>query len=191
MYNIISYAITHRNFLKSIFWIIFFHGIIVFTILNVGVTKYRLQHIFGFTYYTGYTVNDGTHKLKLWEAALGANKNFIVGTGMGIETSLRNQYQKVGLVKPLKENYNSHNQYIEYYVGLGMVGVLVFCYILFYFSKAFYLLKNTMGLQFIVITALLSITECLWNRHHGIVFFAIMLGLFWQLNPTVGNEKSK
>ena len=171
--------------MKSVVLVLIFHALLFFTVLNIGVTKYRFQHILGFTYYTGYTVNDGSHKLKLWNAALKANKNVFFGNGMGdIEASLKEQFLNAGLTKPIVENYNSHNQYIEYYVGMGIVGFIVFCSVLFYYAKVFYRNDNQIGFQFICITAILCLTECLWSRHHGIVFSMIMIGLLQGLKST-------
>ncbi|WP_344787237.1 hypothetical protein [Postechiella marina] len=144
--------------------------------MNVGVTKYRFQHLLGFTYYTGYTVNDTNHKTKLWTAAASANNNILIGNGIGdIQQSLNEQYEKYKLEKPLKNDYNSHNQYIEFYVGLGIIGLGVFIYLLFNYFWIFIKFKDFIGLQFIIIVTITSITECIWNRHHGIVFIAFWL----------------
>lgn len=191
MYNILNYAFKHRMILKSIAFVFVFHALISFMVLNVGVTKYRFQHIIGFTYYTGYTVNDGSHKLKLWNAALKANKNVFFGNGMGdIEASLKEQFLNAGLTKPIAENYNSHNQYIEYYVGMGIIGLITFCYVLFYYVKVFYRNNNQIGFQLMCVTAIFCLTECLWSRHHGIVFSMLMIGLLQHLNCTKNFPKN-
>lgn len=188
IYNILLFAIKRKAILKSLLWLAVLHLLLVFTILNVGVTKYRFIHIFGYTYYTGYEVNDGNHKLKLWDAALDANHNFLFGNGMGdVDTSLWKEYAEADLEKAVQDRYNSHNQYIEYYVGLGIFGVLVFCYLLFYYAQIFYKEDNQIGFQFIAATAIVCLTECLFNRHHGVVFFVFMLGLFTALNQPKKN----
>lgn len=182
IYNILNYTFEHNGSYKRVLSILIFHGFIFFMLLNIGVTKYRFQHIFGFTYYTGYTVNDSNHKLKLWNAALKANKNFWFGNGMGdIQTSLEEQFANAELTKPVAENYNSHNQYIEYYVGLGIIGFVAFCYMLFYYARIFLKNKNPIGFQFICVTAIMCLTECLFNRHQGVVFFVFFLGILWNL----------
>tara|TARA_R110002167_G_scaffold35735_1_gene113932 strand:+ start:3163 stop:4389 length:1227 start_codon:yes stop_codon:yes gene_type:complete len=178
LFNLIQYIITEKNIIPGVFLLILFHSLAFILIMNIGVTKYRFQHLMGFTYYTGYTVNDSNHKIKLWTAAINANQNILLGNGIGdVQTSLNEQYEKAGLKTPLTLKYNSHNQYIQYYVGLGILGLSVFIYLLFYYTKLFIITKNSIGLQFILVVAILSFTECLWNRHNGIVFIIFMIML--------------
>ncbi len=157
-----------------------FHFLIGFFVLNVGTTKYRFQHLFGFSYYDGYTVNDGDHKIRLWSAALKSNKSIFFGNGIGdVGQSLNEQYLLDGLSKPHQESYNSHNQYIEFYVASGAIGVLLLLYCFYFYAKKFYGSgKITIGWYFIAFTSFLCLTECMFNRHHGLVYFCVMLGLF-------------
>jgi O-antigen ligase len=179
MFNIIYYIIQKKAYLKGVLLIISFHLLSFLLIMNIGVTKYRFQHLLGFTYYTGYTVNDGNHKIDLWSAAINANENFLFGNGMAnIQNSLNKEYLKRGLKKELRENYNSHNQYIQYYVGLGVIGLLLFIFILFYYGRLFIKTKNILGFQYVLVVSLISFTECLWDRHNGLVFIIFTLLLF-------------
>ncbi|CAG2534645.1 O-antigen ligase like membrane protein [Maribacter dokdonensis] len=178
LFNLVQYIIKQKKIIKGLSLLVLFHFLAFILIMNIGVTKYRFQHLSGFTYYTGYTVNDSNHKIKLWTAAINANQNILLGNGIGdVQTSLNEQYEKAGLKTPLTLKYNSHNQYIQYYVGLGILGLTVFIYLLFYYTKLFIITKNSIGLQFILVVAILSFTECLWNRHNGIVFIAFMIML--------------
>ena len=185
LFNIIRFFSAKRQFFKGIAVTIIFHMALFMMASGISATKYRFQHILGFTYYTGYMVNDGEHKLNLWKAALDANKNFLIGNGVGdIQNSLNRAYAKNNLQKPLKENYNSHNQYIEVYVGMGITGLIVFLYLLGYYLFFFIKHKNSIGIQFMIIISLISLTECIWNRHNGLVFICFMLGLLLQLSLT-------
>lgn len=185
--NIIHFIISKKQLLKGGIVLVLFHVIGFFILMNVGVTKYRFQHLLGFTYYTGYTVNDTNHKTKLWTAAINANNNILVGNGIGdIQQSLNTEYEKYDLEKPLKNNYNSHNQYIEFYVGLGLIGLGLFIYLLLNYFWIFIKFKDFIGIQFIIIISITSFTECIWNRHHGIVF--IVFWLFY-LNNNYNKEK--
>lgn len=178
LFNLVQYIIKQKKIIKGLSLLVLFHFLAFILIMNIGVTKYRFQHLLGFTYYTGYTVNDSNHKIKLWTAAINANQNILLGNGIGdVQTSLNEQYEKAGLKTPLTLKYNSHNQYIQYYVGLGILGLSVFIYLLFYYTKLFIITKNSIGLQFILVVAILSFTECLWNRHNGIVFIVFMIML--------------
>lgn len=183
LFNVVLYIRASKSWKKGALILVAVHLALFAIVWNIGVTKYRIQHIFGFEYYNGYKVNDGQHKLRLWGAAIKSNHNFLFGNGMGdINSSLNQAYTNLDNKKALNENYNAHNQFIEYYVGLGIVGVLAFTYLLFYYGYAFLRAKNFLGLQFILITAILCLTESLWSRHHGIVFFVMALGVIRQLN---------
>ena len=191
LFNLVQYIITQKKIIKGISLIVLFHSLAFILIMNIGVTKYRFQHLLGFTYYTGYTVNDSNHKMNLWTAAINANDNILFGNGIGdIQIALNTAYEKANLKTPLKLQYNSHNQYIQYYVGLGMVGLFAFLYLLFYYAKLFIVNKNSVGLQFILVVAILSFTECLWNRHNGVVFivFLIMLLELTGRNKPIANS---
>jgi O-antigen ligase len=178
LFNLVQYIVEKKKIIKGLSLLILFHSLAFILIMNIGVTKYRFQHLMGFTYYTGYTVNDSNHKIKLWTAAISANQNIFLGNGIGdVQTALNNEYEKADLKTPLLLEYNSHNQYIQYYVGLGIIGLATFLYLLFYYTKLFIVTKNTVGLQFILVIAILSFTECLWNRHNGIVFIVFMIML--------------
>ena len=188
LFNLVQYIITQKKIIKGISLIVLFHSLAFILIMNIGVTKYRFQHLLGFTYYTGYTVNDSNHKMKLWTAAINANDNILFGNGIGdVQTALNAAYEKADLKTPLKLQYNSHNQYIQYYVGLGIIGLFAFLYLLFYYAKLFIVNKNSVGLQFILVVAILSFTECLWNRHNGVVFIVFMFVLLTQIE----NNKPK
>nr|WP_321415326.1 O-antigen ligase family protein [uncultured Allomuricauda sp.] len=183
LYNVVLFIKSSGSWKKGALILAVVHLTLFAIVWNIGVTKYRIQHIFGFEYYTGYKVNDGQHKLRLWGAAIKANHNFLFGNGMGdINRTLKEQYASLKNEKAIDENYNAHNQFIEYYVGIGILGLFTFLYILYNYTRTFLTANNYMGLQFIVITSILCLTESLWSRHHGIVFFVMMLGVFWQLN---------
>ena len=191
MINIIQHMVSHKKLLRGIVTLTLFHVISFIIIMNVGVTKYRFQHLLGFTYYTGYTVNDSDHKIQLWSAAINANDNVLLGNGVGdIQSSLNKQYVISDLKKPLELEYNSHNQYLEYYVGYGIIGLILFLYIFYYYGRFFIQHKNFIGIQFLIITLIISLTECLWNRHNGIVFIVFVLLLLYKYNYEVENNLS-
>lgn len=184
LFNIIVHFIITKKLVKAAVIIGLFHIVAYGILMNIGVTKYRFQHLLGFSYYTGYTVNDSDHKIKLWTAAVNANNNPIFGNGIGdVQQSLDIEYKRDNLQKPLKEGYNSHNQYIEYYVGLGIIGLLFFIYIFIYYLYEFYKTKNYIGIQFILVIAIISFTECIWNRHNGIVFLVFWLFILTNSYP--------
>lgn len=192
LFNVILFIRSSGSWKKGALILAVVHLTLFAIVWNIGVTKYRIQHIFGFEYYTGYKVNDGQHKLRLWEAAINANHNFIFGNGMGdINETLKEQYVSLDNDKAIDENYNAHNQFIEYYVGIGILGLFTFIYILYTYAITFLRAKNYLGLQFIIITSVLCLTESLWSRHHGFVFFIGGLGVLLGLSDTLHLKKEQ
>lgn len=183
LYQILDVFIKKKALFRGLIVLVGFHAVLFVMISQIGITKYRLQHVFGFEYYTGYKVNDGSHKIALWKEAIAANDQILFGNGIGdVGASLRHQYLKAGLDRPAEKRYNSHNQYIEYYVGTGIIGVSLFLYLLYFYFRSFRKSHNLLGNYFIAALALFCMTECMWNRHHGIVFSVIMIGILQFLN---------
>lgn len=183
LHQILTVFIRKRAFVRGLILLVGFHAILFLFISQIGITKYRFQHIFGFTYYTGYQVNDGSHKLALWSEAIGANEQFLFGNGIGdVASTLSKRFESAGLDRSAERGYNSHNQYIEYYVGMGLIGAVLFLYILYFYFRKFQRANNRLGIYFIAALAVFCITECVWDRHHGIVFSVILIGILHFLN---------
>ena len=198
LHQIFRVLIKKKAIVQGLILLVGFHLFLFLLISQIGITKYRFQHIFGFKYYTGYEVNDGNHKLALWSEAVSSNEQFLFGNGIGdIGDSLKEQFANAGLKKPAERGYNSHNQYIEYYVGIGFIGMILFLNVLFYYFRNFFRSSNHIGIYFIFALSIFCITECIWNRHHGIVFSVIMLGVLHFLNSgspgsiTTPNEQDR
>lgn len=116
--------------------------ILILAVANTSYTKKRIQQVFGYTYANGYKHEDGKKKLLQWSSAIGANKNIVFGNGMGdAKTSILNEYEDRGYSYYLKNSYNAHNQYLEFYVGLGLLGL---CSLLLVLLQGVFLVKNTL-----------------------------------------------
>lgn len=143
-----------------------------------GYTKKRIQQVFGYTYANGYKHEDGKKKLLQWSTAFDANKNFIIGNSLGdAKNSILEEYKKRGYSYYLKNSYNAHNQYLETFVGLGVMGL--FSLLLIIYQGVRGSLKHSIGpyriLYFII--PIVFITESYLERHHGLVFIVLIYAL--------------
>jgi len=102
--------------------------------------------------------------------------------GYGIDASqamLKKKYVQYNLY-PGFYNYNFHNQYIQIFSELGILGLL-FLISIFYFSlKEALVNKNFLFLSFTFLIAILCITESFLWRQRGMVFFITVTLLFFK-----------
>src|SRR5690606_32686934 len=149
--------------------------LLIFGFTQTGFAQKRIQQVFGYTYANGYKHEDGKKKLLQWSSAIGANDNIVFGNGMGdAKTSILNEYEERGYSYYLKNNYNAHNQYLELYVGLGLLGLFSLLLIL---RQGFILVnKGSFGLYKILflILPIAFLTESYLERHHGLVIFVLV-----------------
>src|SRR5690606_4629997 len=129
-------------------------------VYNVRATRYRFQQIFGFTFSNGTTHQDSLHKLKQCEASIDANKDFLFGNGIAnANNSIIESYLNHDLKQFADNEYNAHNQYIQTYIGAGIIGVITLIYLLGYFLLIFLKYRNINGFLFLFLSSFLFLTE--------------------------------
>lgn len=108
----------------------------------------------------------------LWEAALRANPNPLLGVGTGdYKTALNQYYQSQGMELFANESYNSHNQFIQIYFSNGILGLLALSILI---CRPLYLsfkVQNPLGILIIFPFIIYGVTEVFLGRFQGIVFF--------------------
>jgi O-antigen ligase len=111
-----------------------------------------------------------------------SNQNLLFGEGIGdVQDILNSCYQNHHWASKLyQDNYNFHNQYTQYLVGLGVIGL--FLYVLFGFIPLIWGLKNKNVVVYSIALLLLisSLTECVMSTQKGIVFFSFFICLLIQ-----------
>ncbi|WP_165605845.1 O-antigen ligase family protein [Flavivirga aquatica] len=110
-------------------------------------------------------------------------KNILFGVGVGDRKEFLNSvYENHNMARKIKEkslgyyNYNTHNQYVEIFLGLGTVGLLYFIWMFFYCvkrTKEEFIAKYIYGL---LIWSFFF--EAVLNRNKGIVFFVFWTTVF-------------
>lgn len=76
------------------------------------------------------------------------------------------------------KTYNTHNQYFYILLATGYLGFAVFLLWIFYFFKIAIKKKYRIFSFFFLFTLLCLITENVWARNDGILFFGFFSGLF-------------
>jgi len=119
-------------------------------------------------------------RLAKWHVAkLAIKDNWVIGVGPGNTTStLDTYYEKVGFTYALQLHYNTHNQFLQTFLALGMLGVLIL-FVLFSIAIWHSLnKKDSVMFLFIISFLLFSISESTLTVNKGIVFFSIFLCFF-------------
>lgn len=75
--------------------------------------------------------------------------------------------------------YNSHNQYFNFILSSGIIGLLVFLYVLFKTFKVSILYKNFTYMFFLIIMSLVFMTENVLSRNDGVLFYAYFNTLYF------------
>jgi O-antigen ligase len=120
-------------------------------------------------------------RLMVWKCSLeiiAENLPFGVGTG-DVKTELNKKYHAKDLQQAIRENLNSHNQYLQTTIATGLPGLilLIACLVLpviFGLGRKQYLL-----FIFSVLFAFHLLVESMLERQAGVVFFAFFYGLFF------------
>lgn len=134
--------------------------------------------------------NGINQRVWLWKNALKQIKDSpFFGYGLGSQKNnyewviekdlLYNSYneQYTQSAKKLSE-YNLHNQYLQYLYEFGLLGLLLFCYVLFIFGS--YLWEKGLFREILIfsIFCIFMLTENMLDRQMGIYVFAFITSLF-------------
>ena len=75
--------------------------------------------------------------------------------------------------------YNSHNQYLEFLISSGIIGLLAFLTFLMFLGKIFFKKRNVLGAIVFIFFILCFFSENLFARTRGVFMFSYMIYLFY------------
>lgn len=114
----------------------------------------------------------------------------LLGLGVGdAKQELIAQYKKNGFNHGVEMQYNSHNQYLTTFIGLGIGGISILIFSIFLMFYESILLRNPYLFFFSIICSLFMLTESILERQSGIVFFAFFSVLLSYNYRVLKNEK--
>lgn len=171
------------TFKVSIFIKIFaLTGAIIFSVLFIQFNP--RMNVFKDTFVSGLAINPQArfgHDLRIlsWDASLEVIKdNWLFGVGEAKKTdALVEVYLAKGYVVPAEEQFNSHNQFLDFLIGGGLIGFGLFIGgLITLFVKSIKEANYTL-LAFLLIFSFAALFENLLARHAGILFFSIFVSL--------------
>jgi O-antigen ligase len=129
-------------------------------------------------------VGSSDTRIEVWKASLQLIKNkTFLGTGTGdIKDELIKQYTKNNFVLGIQNQYNCHNQYLQFILIFGIVGGLIFPILLILSIKYGIQTKNHLFVQFLVLICLNVLIESMLESKAGVEFYAFFLPFFMQNN---------
>jgi len=104
---------------------------------------------------------------------------FGVGTG-DVKDALLEEYSHKGIKYAYSRRLNAHNQYLQTYLSVGLIGFLVLVAMLVWPGILAFRRKNYIYFFFILLVSMNILVESMFECQAGIVFYAFFNAvLFW------------
>jgi O-antigen ligase len=121
--------------------------------------------------------NDGTSsRMLVWSAAVEIIKeNLWIGTGTGdAKTKMIEKYKEKGMTTEYEHKLNSHDQYLNTFIALGIPGFacLMLCLILPFIYSIKY--KNILLATFVCLAGINFLFESMLETQAGVMFYAFL-----------------
>ncbi|MBL4754607.1 MAG: O-antigen ligase family protein [Flavobacteriales bacterium] len=131
------------------------------------------------------TVESTAGRMLVWNRALELiQENFILGVGTGdIKEELVQKYAEAGLSGIEGKQLNAHNQFIQSFATLGILGFLSLVLGLLLAGIMAIRKGNIVYLMFIIIVTVNALTESILEVQAGVIFYAFFNALFMFLEP--------
>ncbi len=131
-------------------------------------------------------------RIHIWKAAIEViSGNFFLGVGTGdTSIALDKKYEIYQYKEPLRVSAHAHNQFLEVFVCLGIIGFLLLLTVFIYPVIQSIRQKNIIFLLFIFIIFFNYLFESMLNRMSGSIFFSFFYCLLSITNLN-GKEPSK
>jgi O-antigen ligase len=117
-------------------------------------------------------------RLHVWPISLKMASSNFQGTGAGdVNDDLRNAYKENNLDYAFEKKLNTHNQYLQIWIGNGYLGLILFLvWLSIPFCKAFRT-KNIPVLLLLLMLMLHFLTEAMFESQAGLNFFPMLITL--------------
>lgn len=107
-------------------------------------------------------------------------ENWLVGVGpANVQQQLDNCYMNIAPEAYKDESFNTHNQFLSFWAGMGLLGLLTFLFILFKTSYQGIKNKSVLPLIVCLFFSLCFLTENIMVRQQGIVVVTFFINLFY------------
>ncbi len=121
-------------------------------------------------------------RILIWEQAVKIIKDHIVfGISPGdTNDRLYKAYEDNGMTGALVKKLNAHNQYLQTFIGTGIIGFILLCVMTVYYIVLGFIKRNYILALFSILITLNFLVESMLQTQAGTVFFVFFLCLFSQ-----------
>jgi hypothetical protein len=132
-------------------------------------------------------------RILIWEQAVKIIKQHLV---LGItpgdtNDALYKAYEENGLTGALAKKLNAHNQYLQTFIGTGLIGFSLLCLMTVGCIIIGFIKKNYILALFSILIILNFLVESMLQTQAGIVFFVLFLCLFLQYDLSTMKENNE
>ncbi len=126
-----------------------------------------------------------------WNSSLSILKDhWLLGVGLDrVQGYLDNYYARNGYEEHKNKSYNAHNQFLESWMGMGVMGLTLLVFSLGYGGYLAYCQKNIFAIIFLFNIIVHFCFESMLNRAHGIIAFVLIYSVIFlhdKNGPTEG-----
>jgi len=111
------------------------------------------------------------------------------GFGLNASLSKLQQKEKFYNLYPGYGNFNFHNQYVQVFAELGIIGFVILLFMLFLNIKNALKYKDFLHIAFAILMISLFLTESFLWRQRGVLFFMIFYCLLNTMNQSIIEKK--
>lgn len=128
---------------------------------------------------TTASYNSTTGRFEIWKETISLLPEYwLLGTGIGdVKDVLNQEYHKNDFAYGYEKSLNAHNQYLQSFLALGIIGLLLFVLTI----KIPWIMRKSyhpLLLMMLFIFALNCLTESMLEAQRGAIFFALIISLF-------------
>jgi len=186
----LHYAYVHRASLYK--YKLVFVGLLVAVIAAWLFIPFFSQRInetfqfFGHNKATNVTDNSVSARKLIWSVDTGLLKNYwLTGIGPGrLYQALHERYFFYSMTSDIVvPYYDPHNEYFSEWLCFGLIGIVILITTLMIYLVRAIRNKDHLSLYLMMILYITFFTETVLSTQHGIMFYAIFMGLFFFSKP--------
>jgi O-antigen ligase len=181
------FLILKRHYIYLLLFITILSGLTIY-IFTTEKNFWRDRFIYSINIFEEQNIfSKKDDRFSRWKASYAVFEQFpLLGTGTGAIDSFRKEQYFINLdSEAYNENYNSHNQFMEYLSTYGIVGALSFLVLFVYLIKAT-ARKHSFFLMFLTGCFLLAmITESILVRSWGVMYYGFLLIVLLSWNQNI------
>jgi len=179
--------------LKAIFPLVMMATVILF-VLSLPQTMARVERTTNVVENIGSLKPDAEEstgeRVLVWQSAWNIilqHPLFGVGTG-DVKDALLEEYSTQGIKYAYSRNLDAHNQYLQTYLSVGVIGFIVLVTMLVWPGIIAFRRKDYIYFFFVLLFGMNILTESMFENQAGIVFYAFFNALLFYYMPAEKNR---